>query len=59
MTRPLYTGWLKPKGGPWRRVCEAATWDDCWALTLAAPMKGDGERLVNDGKHPDRRKRPR
>lgn len=56
----IYVGWLRPTGGPWRRVCRASTWDGCWDLLLRIdPEAATAEKLVNLGKHPEHRRRPR
>lgn len=58
----VFVGWCRAPGGPWRRVCRASTWDGCWDLLLRvepAAAAGLVQRLVNDGRHPEQRKRPR
>jgi hypothetical protein len=41
-TSAAFAGWHLPGGRePWRKVCEAATEDECWALLLAAAERGD------------------
>lgn len=60
MTRPLFTGWVRPRGGPWERVARHEDYRRCWDRTLAAPLPGGGDRIVRLGeKHPDARRKPR
>lgn len=55
-----FWGWMKERGGEWKPVCRAATWDACMRLLLNVPHATDHvEMLVNRGKHPDQRRRPR
>lgn len=55
-----FAGWIKPRGEPWRLACRAATWRACWDALLRVPCDAPlVERLVNDGRHPDARRRPR
>lgn len=68
--RLTWTGWLKIPPGGWSRACVAPTWDECWKVLLACiedvpPREAPAscslslEATVNDGRHPDHRKRPR
>lgn len=61
MNRPLFTGWMRPKGGSWVRVCCAATWHDCWRLLHLHDAPGPlVDKVVRVGdKHPDARRKPR
>lgn len=55
-----WTGWVREAGGPWRVACRAATEGECWRLLL--PLRTDSpncEKLVNRGRHPDHRRKPR
>lgn len=55
-----YVGWIRKPGGHWRQVCRAVGWDACWDLLLrVVPDALTVEKLVNDGKHPEHRRRPR
>lgn len=58
-----WSGWLRSaegkKPGPWLRVCGGATWAECWAVLLRWKAGHKVEKLVNRGRHPERRRRPR
>jgi hypothetical protein len=42
MTDAPWSGWHRPAAGrPWRRVCEAESWDACWAVLTASCEGGD------------------
>jgi len=59
---PPRHGWLRIAGGPWHRVCQAPAERECWRLLLghaAREAPPSCELLVNDGRHPDHRRRPR
>lgn len=69
-SRLSWTGWLRDPGGDWRRAVVAPSWSLCWDALLArlaesrsreAPVacQQSVEALVNDGRHPDHRRRPR
>jgi hypothetical protein len=48
---PKYVGWIKNDGSTiWRRVCAAASWDECWIKLLRVPMSAQSdERVVRQG----------
>jgi hypothetical protein len=57
----MYVGWLRQFGkctgkrSPWRPVCEAAGYDECWERLQQTPRSGACEMVVLPGNsHPDR-----
>jgi hypothetical protein len=51
-----WAGWYRPsKQRRWTKVCEAATYDNCWGELLAKRPPGSprAELLVNDGTDPN------
>jgi hypothetical protein len=56
-----FFGWLRPKGRPWRQVAHSADYRDAWRQVLAACARqgGDLEAYVNQGRHPEDRRKPR
>jgi hypothetical protein len=53
---PAFSGWLRPAGGRWKKVCSASTVGECWAALLAVEGTKHTERLVAPtGRTPARR----
>jgi hypothetical protein len=54
MGMPMFSGWLRRRGGRWRRVCGAGGPGACWDVLLRMPT-GPGAwemRVLEEGDRP-------
>jgi hypothetical protein len=52
-----FTGWHRPnRRSQWRRICDGATWKECYQRLMACTRgQSGGTCVLPQGRHPERR----